>query len=157
MNLEPIVQILVFGLFVGGLYGMAAVGLSLVFGVMNVLNTAHGELLMLGGYASFWLFALLGIDPFVSILICAPALFVLGLGLNLGLFRYVSHLQEEAKIKNSLLISFGLALILQNVAIQLWSADERSVTTGYAGLGTSVAGIALPFTRMAGLLAAVLA
>ena len=55
MSLEPVVQILVFGLFVGGLYGIAAVGLSLVFGVMRVLNVAHGELLMIGGYVSFWL------------------------------------------------------------------------------------------------------
>src|SRR5438034_8253263 len=111
MNLEPIVQILVFGLFVGGLYGMAAVGLSLVFGVLNVLNTAHGELLMLGGYLSFWLFTLLGIDPFVSLLICGPVLFGVGILLNIGLFSRVSHLPEEERIKNSLLISFGLTII----------------------------------------------
>lgn len=157
MTLEPVVQILVFGLFVGGLYGVAAVGLSLVFGVLNMLNTAHGELIMLGGYASFWVFALLGIDPFLSLLLCGPLLFGLGLGLHLGLFRHVTHLDEESKIKNSLLISFGLALILQNLAIQLWTADERSITTAYAGLGVSVLGIALPFTRIVGLGAALLA
>jgi branched-chain amino acid transport system permease protein len=157
VNAEPLVQILVFGLFVGGLYGMAAVGLSLVFGVMRVLNTAHGELLMLGGYASFWLFTLLHIDPFVSLLICGPLLFLLGLLLNVGIFRHVSHLDEESKIKNSLLISFGLALVLQNLAIQLWSADERGITTSYSGLGVNVLGIALPFTRLSGLVAALLA
>src|SRR5439155_18242960 len=86
---------LVFGLFVGGLYGMAAVGLSLVFGVLRVLNVAHGELLMLGGYVSFWLFSLLGIDPFVSLLICGPVLFGIGVLLNIGLFSRVSHLPEE--------------------------------------------------------------
>ena len=157
MSPAAVAQNLVFGLFVGGLYGMAAVGLSLVFGVLRVLNVAHGELLMLGGYASFWLFSLAKIDPFVSLLICAPLLFLLGVGLNQGLFRHVSRLDEENRIKNSLLISFGLTLILQNLAIQLWTADERAITTPYAGWGTSVLGVALPFTRLAGLLVALIA
>jgi branched-chain amino acid transport system permease protein len=154
MSPAAVAQNLVFGLFVGGLYGMAAVGLSLVFGVLRVLNVAHGELLMLGGYASFWLFSLAKIDPFVSLLICAPLLFLTGVGLNQGLFRHVSRLDEENRIKNSLLISFGLTLILQNLAIQLWTADERAITTPYAGWGISVLGVALPFTRLAGLLVA---
>jgi branched-chain amino acid transport system permease protein len=133
------------------------VGLSLVFGVMNVLNTAHGELLMIGGYVSFWLFTLYGLDPFLSLVISASLLFLLGVALNAGLFRHVTHLDEESKIKNSLLISFGLALILQNLAIQLWTADERAITTAYAGTGLNVLGIALPYTRLAGLLAGLLA
>lgn len=153
MNPQLVAQNLAFGLFVGGLYGIAAVGLSLVFGVLRVLNVAHGELLMLGGYASFWLFALLKIDPFVSLLLTAPLLFLLGLALNQGLYRFVSRLDEEAKIKNSLLISFGLTLILQNLAIQLWTADERSINTAYAGQSASLGGIVLPYTRLAGLLA----
>lgn len=153
MSPQLVAQNLVFGLFVGGLYGVAAVGLSLVFGVLRVLNVAHGELLMLGGYASFWLFTLWGVDPFVSLFVSAPLLFLLGLGLNQGLYRFVSRLDEEAKIKNSLLISFGLTLILQNAAIQLWTADERAINAGYAGQSASVGGIVLPYTRLAGLLA----
>jgi branched-subunit amino acid ABC-type transport system permease component len=73
MSLEAAAQNLIFGLFVGGIYGVAAVGLALVFGVLKVLNVAHGELLMLGGYFSFWLFGLLGLDPFVSLLLGIPA------------------------------------------------------------------------------------
>ena len=65
--LQPIAQNLVFGILVGALYGLAAVGLSLVFGVTKFLNVAHGELLMLGGYASFWLFSLWHVDPFLSL------------------------------------------------------------------------------------------
>ena len=68
----------------GSNYGLAAVGLSLVFGVLRVLNVAHGELLMLGGYVTFWLFTLTGLDPFLSVLVSAPALFVVGLALNRG-------------------------------------------------------------------------
>jgi branched-chain amino acid transport system permease protein len=153
---DIIAQNLVFGAFVGSLYGIAAVGLSLVFGVMRVLNVAHGELLMLGGYLSFWLFSLLGVDPFLSILICAPVLFLLGLALNVGLFSRVADLDEETRIKNSLLISFGLTLVLQNVAIQLWTADERSITTAYAGAGASAMGVYFPFTRLANVVVGVL-
>ncbi len=149
-------QNVVFGLFVGGLYGIAAVGLSLIFGVMRVLNVAHGELLMVGGYVSFWLFTLLGLDPFLSLLVCGPLLFLLGLALDRGLYSRVTHLDEETKIKNSLLISFGLTLILQNLAIQAWSADERSIRPAYAGTGTSVLGVVVPFTRLADLLVALL-
>jgi branched-chain amino acid transport system permease protein len=156
MSPDIVAQNLVFGAFVGSLYGIAAVGLSLVFGVMRVLNVAHGELLMLGGYLSFWLFSLLGVDPFLSILICAPVLFLLGLALNLGLFSRVADLHEETKIKNSLLLSFGLTLVLQNLAIQLWTADERSITTAYAGAGTLAMGVYFPYTRLANVVVGVL-
>jgi len=100
-------------------HGIAAEGLALVFGVLKVLNIAHGELLMIGGYVSFWLFTLLGVDPFLSLLITIPLLFVLGLILDLAVFRYIEHLTGETRIKNSLLVSFGLTLVLQNLAIQL--------------------------------------
>src|SRR5213083_778900 len=115
-----LIQQLILGLLVGGLYGLAAAGLSLVFGVLRVLNVAHGELLMLGGYVTFWLFTQLGLDPFLSVLVCAPAMFVFGLALDRGLFVFVQRLDDESKIKNSLLISFGLTLVLQNAAQALW-------------------------------------
>src|SRR5919199_561590 len=117
MSYATIVQNLVFGLFVGSLYGVAAVGLALVFGVLKLLNVAHGELLMVGGYMTFWLFALLGIDPFLSLLFSGPALFLFGLALERAIFRHVARLSGETKIKNSLLVSFGLALIVQNAVI----------------------------------------
>lgn len=149
MSPGAIVQNLVFGLFVGSNYGVAAVGLTLIFGVLRVLNVAHGELLMVGGYVTFWLFTLWGVDPFVSVLIAATCLFVLGLALELVLFRFVQRMDEEPRIKNSLLISFGLALVIQNLALQVWTADERSVTVGYAGGGITALGIVLPYTRLA--------
>ncbi len=144
-------QQLLLGLLIGGLYGLAAAGLSLIFGVLRVLNVAHGELLMLGGYASFWLFALLGVDPFASLLGVVPALFVLGLGLYWALFGFVVRAPEEVRIKNSLLIGFGLALALHALAVRLWTADERSITTGYAGQVLAIWGLAVPFVRLASL------
>jgi branched-chain amino acid transport system permease protein len=154
MNLVPIVQNLVFGLFVGSLYGIAAVGLSLVFGVQKVLNVAHGSLIMLGGYATFWIFTWYGVDPFLAIALTGPLMFAFGLALYLGLFRFVTRLGEEERIKNSLLISFGLTLILENVAIRLWTADDRAVTSSYAGEGLTIEGVAFPYTRLASLIVA---
>jgi branched-chain amino acid transport system permease protein len=149
MSLLP--QHLLLGLLIGGLYGLAAAGLSLIFGVMKVLNVAHGELLMLGGYASFWLFALLGVDPFVSLLGVVPALFVMGLCLYWTLFGFVVRAHEEVRIKNSLLIGFGLALALHTLAVWFWTADERSITTAYGGQVVRIGGIVVPLVRLASL------
>ena len=103
-------QQLLLGVLIGGLYGLAAAGLSLVFGVLRVLNVAHGDLIMLGGYGAFWLFALLGFDPFVSLLVVVPGGLAVGALLYWGLFGSVVRFHDETRIKNSLLVSFGLAL-----------------------------------------------
>ena len=147
-------QQLILGLLVGGLYGLAAAGLSLTFGVLRVLNVAHGELLMVGGYGTFWLFTLWTIDPFLSLLGVGPAMFVLGLALYGALFRFVVKAHEEARIKNSLLIGFGLTLVLHALAIQLWTADERSVTTAYSGTVMRLGPFAVPLLRLSSLLLA---
>ncbi|MBI2358690.1 MAG: branched-chain amino acid ABC transporter permease [Deltaproteobacteria bacterium] len=144
-------QQLILGVLVGGLYGLAAAGLSLTFGVLRVLNVAHGELLMLGGYGTFWLFALWQFDPFLSLLGVGPALFVLGLVLYWALFQFVVRAHEETRIKNSLLIGFGLTLVFHSLAIRLWTADERAVTTDYAGAVLKVGIFAVPIVRLASL------
>ena len=145
-------QQLILGLLVGGLYGLAAAGLSLTFGVLRVLNVAHGELLMLGGYGTFWLFAIWKVDPFASLLAVGPAMFLLGVLLYITLFRFVVKAHEEARIKNSLLIGFGLTLVLHALAIQLWTADERSVTTAYSGAVLRLGPFAVPLLRLSSLL-----
>ena len=132
---RAIAQNLIFGLFVGGIYGVAAAGLALVFGVLKLLNVAHGELLMFGGYISFWLFTLFGHRPVSLAADHDPAAVCGRAGAGSAVFRYVERLTGEARIKNSLLVSFGLALILQNLALQLFTADERSVQLSYSGAG----------------------
>jgi branched-chain amino acid transport system permease protein len=136
------------------LYGLAAAGLSLVFGVMKVLNVAHGELIMLGGYSAFWLFALGGVDPFVALVLVIPAALLWGVILYWGLFGWVVRTHEETRIKNSLLIGFGLGLALHALAVLLWTADERSITTTYAGAIIEIGGISVPLVRLASLLLA---
>jgi len=149
-----LVQQLILGLLVGGLYGLAAAGLSLTFGVLRVLNVAHGELLMLGGYLTFWLFALWQVDPFVSLLGVAPAMFACGLVLYLALFQFVIKADEDLRIRNSLLIGFGLTLVLHASAIHFWTADERSVTTQYAGGVIRMGAFVIPVLRMSSLVLA---
>ena len=147
-------QQLVLGLLIGGLYGLAAAGLSLVFGVMKVLNVAHGELIMLGGYGAFWLVTLFQLDPFVSLALVIPGALVLGVVLYAGLFGFVVRADEETRVKNSLLIGFGLALALHALAVRLWTADERSVPTPYGGAVFTVAGLSIPAVRLLSLLLA---
>ena len=144
-------QQLVLGVMIGGLYGLGAVGLSLVFGVLKVLNVAHGELIMLGGYGAFWLFALFGLDPFASLLLVLPLSLLLGLGLYCALFGFVVRADEETRVKNSLLIGFGLALVLHALAVRLWTADDRSIDTAYAGSAISLGGLSIPLVRLASL------
>src|SRR5438128_1551050 len=149
-----VLQQLVLGVLIGGLYGLAAAGLSLIFGVMKVLNVAHGELIMLGGYGAFWLFALSGLDPFAALVVVIPVALVGGAILYWGLFGWVVRYHEETRIKNSLLIGFGLGLALHAAAVQLWTADERSITTAYAGSVLDVGGVSLPVVRLASLVIA---
>lgn len=146
----------VFGLLAGGLYGLAAVGLSLVFGVLKMLNVAHGELIMLGGYVGFWLFTLWRIDPFAGLIPSAVALFLAGALLYRLLFSRLLYFPEETKLKNSILIGFGLALIAQTAAIQVWTADERAISTSYAGAVLPVGGVVVPLARLGALAVAFL-
>ena len=147
-------QQLILGCMIGGLYGLAAVGLSLIFGVLKVLNVAHGELIMFGGYGAYWLFTLVGVDPFTSLTLVVPAAVVAGLALYWMLFRFVVRAQEEVRIKNSLLIGFGLALALDTLAVRLWTADERAITAPYAGTALIIGDLAIPLVRLASLIVA---
>lgn len=155
--MDTIIQTIVSGILVGALYGLAALGLSLAFGVLKVLNVAHGELIMLGGYAAFYLFSLLGFDPLVSLPIVFAMLAVLGLILYAFMFRHIVKLDEENRIKNSLLLGFGLTLILQTAAVRLFSADDRGIITSYSSSAWELGSTRFPLVRVAGLVVAVVA
>jgi branched-chain amino acid transport system permease protein len=154
--MSVLAQQLVLGLLIGGLYGLAAAGLSLVFGVMKVLDVAHGELIMLGGYAAFWAVAIFGLDPFGSLALVIPLSLLFGVVLYLGLFSFVVRADEETRVKNSLLIGFGLALAFHALAVRLWTADERSIVTPYGGSVIMVGDLAIPVVRLLSLLLAFL-
>lgn len=154
--LTSLSQNLVFGFLVGALYGLVALGLSLVFGVTKFLNVAHGELLMIGGYLSFWVFTDLGLDPFLSIPITMIIMFLIGALLYKLVFSRTVKLPEESKIKNTLLVAFGLSVILQNLAMRIWTADERGIPTSYSGMAFTVLGVRFPLIRLISLGVAIL-
>jgi len=154
--MSALAQQILLGLLIGGLYGLAAAGLSLVFGVMKVLDVAHGELIMLGGYAAFFAVAFLGLDPFGSLAVVIPVSLLFGAVLYLGLFAFVVRAGEETRVKNSLLIGFGLALAFHALAVRLWTADERSIITPYGGTVFMVGDLAIPLVRLLSLLLAFL-
>jgi len=153
---EGLGQNLVFGLLVGALYGLVALGLSLVFGVTKFLNVAHGELLMFGGYASFWAFSLLDLDPFLTIPITIVFLFLIGALLYKFIFSRTVKLPEETKIKNTLLVAFGLSVILQNLALRFWTEDDRGMTADYASVSFTIMDIRFPLVRLISLGVAIL-
>jgi branched-chain amino acid transport system permease protein len=138
------------------LYGLVALGLSLVFGVMNYLVVAHGALIMMAAYVTFWAFFYLRIDPFIFIVFVTPLFFVIGWVLFKVLFQSLMKFPEGEKIKNSLLISFGLLLIFPNLAILFWTADERAVATSYTGKVVDVFGLRLPYIGLGGVALAII-
>jgi branched-chain amino acid transport system permease protein len=148
---EAVAQNLVYGILLGALYGLAAVGIAMVFGVTKFLNVAHGELLMFGGYGCYWLFKLLGLDPFLSLPLTILFLLLIGVVLYQLLFVRMVKLPEEEKIKTTMLIGFGLTLIFQNTALLLWTADDRGITTAYSGASFILLGVRFPYVRIAGL------
>jgi branched-chain amino acid transport system permease protein len=154
--LESIGQNLVFGIFIGALYGLVAMGLSLVFGVTKFLNVAHGEMIMFGGYATFWVFSLLGLDPFLTIPTTIIFLLLIGAVVYKLFFSRMVKLPEEAKIKNTMLVGFGLSVILQNLALNFWTADDRGINVAYSGTVFTLLGVRFPLVRLISLAVAIL-
>jgi len=116
-------QVVISGLLAGALYSMVALGLALIFGVMRVINVAHGTILMLGAYTTFWWFQLLGINPYLSLLVSMPLMFLLGVFLQ----RSMVHRVVDAPELSSLLLTFGISIALVNVTQYAFSSDVRSV------------------------------
>jgi len=126
---DLLLQAVVSGLLLGGVYGLVASGLSLVFGVLRIINFAHGAVMMLAMYATYWLFTLTGIDPYLSIVVTGPLFFLIGMVIQ----RVVIEPNRFAAEHNQLLLTLGLALFLENLALVLWQGDFRSVRPSYAG------------------------
>ncbi len=149
MNTALLIQVAAGGLLLGGLYALIAVGLNIQYGLMRVLNVAHGEFLMIGGYVTYLLHVRLGVNPLVTILVSGPLMFAAGVGIHAVLFRHLLRMKRsrEELEANSLLISFGLLFILQNVALLLWSADIRGYQ--YLDRPLTILGAAFPANRVA--------
>jgi len=120
---DQLVQQIVNGLLIGFMYSLIAIGLTLIWGVMNIVNFAHGDFLMLGMFTSFWLYTLYGVDPLFSIPVCTALLFILGL----LIYRYIVSKVMKGPMLAQLVVTFGVSIFLANLAVFLWTPDFRLI------------------------------
>ena len=137
MTSEIIVQTIVSGLLVGLIYALVAAGLSLIFGLMEIVNFAHGEFMMVSMYVVFGLYIALGMDPLVSLPVCVLVLFALGVATHYGIIRHILHAPMLVQIT----ATFGLAIFIRSLAQFLWTADFRSIPDPIVSGRIELAGI----------------
>jgi branched-chain amino acid transport system permease protein len=137
--MNTLLQSIVSGVLTGSLYAMIAVGLTIVFGVMRIINMAHGEMVMLGMFGAYLGYALWKLDPFVSVLVWVPVMFVLGMGVHRLLLRKIIPSGEL----NTLLYTAGLSLLIANLALFFWTGDYRTINLPYALTPTRPFGISI--------------
>ena len=151
--MHVIPQLAVSTLLLGGIYALIAVGLTLIFGVMRVVNFAHGEFLMLAMYLAFWSFALLGLDPYVTLVLSVPVIFVMGWSSYHIVMRPVINASHNVQVFTTV----GLSIALQNVALVLWTADAQFVRTSYYSVVVRLGSAAFNLAQLVAFAVAVLA
>src|SRR5258706_11234821 len=137
-------QLIVSTLLLGGIYALIAVGLTLIFGVMRVVNFAHGEFLMLGMYLAFFAFARLHLDPYLTLIVSLPISFAVGWASYRGVMRPVINASHNVQVFTTV----GLSIALQNVALVLWTADARFVRTDYYAVTVHLGSAALNLAQI---------
>lgn len=157
MTAATIIQSLASGLLMGLLYGLIAVGLALIFGLMDVTNFAHGEFLMFAMYVTFFCFAFFAIDPILAAPIVAAVLFVFGAVVYLGIVRFAMRAKTNVGMVQ-IFATFGLAIVMRGLAQLFFTPDYRSIpTTWLGGKTVAIAGIYLPAPQLAGGVVSILA
>jgi branched-chain amino acid transport system permease protein len=137
-----LLQVIISGLLLGGVYALFAAGMNMIFGVLRVINLAHGELMMLGAYTTFWLFALANVNPLLSIPVSALVMFSLGAVIERTMIERV----VGQPLLSSLLLTFGLSTLFMGIALLLWTANFRSVP--YLTGSVNLFGLNLSQTRL---------
>ena len=147
-----LVQLVVLGLLIGGVYVAVGVGFGLVWGVLNIVNLSHGALVIVGSYLTWKLFSSYGLDPFLSLPLDAALLFAIGYALQ----RLLINRVIRAPLLFTFLLTFGVNLVIINVLLFFFKSDFRSVTPSYAGAGLNLGPLVIPYTRLASLVVALL-
>jgi len=151
-----LIQVMIVGLLTGGVYALMAAGLTLIFGVMRVINIAHGAFLVFSAYLSYWLFTTYGLDPFLSVIVTVPLFFIFGL-----IFQYYLLARVRNEPGLMVLLTFSLALTLEGIMGSLWKTTGRSIRTWYTSAVWKVElaelTLRLPVVRVAGFIAAIIA
>ena len=162
-QIELLAQVLISGILLGGLYALIGLGMSLIMGVMKIINLAHGELMMVAMYMTYWAFTAMHMDPYVSLLIVCPAMFLFGVAIQKFLITPVME-AESILPENQVLLTVGIGLVLSNLALLLFTANYRSVPVSYASktfykdvkLGGQTISLSLSFPFLAAFAIAVL-
>ena len=152
MSLKLILDVIITSLITGGIYSLIAVGLNLQYGVARVLNVSHGEFVMVGAFITFWAYKLFGINPLLSLAICGPALFIIGLFTYRTLFQYLRKSSESIDVfeGRSMLASFGMLYMIQNIALLWWGPNVKAYT--FMNYPIKLLGLTLEANRLVALL-----
>lgn len=150
MSIDIILQSIINGLYLGGTYALFAVGLTLIYGVMYMINFAHGEFMMIGMYLSYWAFILLGWEPYFSVFFIVLIVFLFGIVVEKLLFEK----SFDAPLLNQILLSLGLSILLIGLVQFFWGAEPRSLVLPYSGQSLRTAGLVFNYPRSIALVAA---
>lgn len=140
-------QQVILGLTLGGIYVGVALGFSLVWGILNIVNLSHGALVIVGAYITWILFTRLHVDPFLSLPVNAVVLFAIGYALQRGVINRIIR----APLLFTFLLTFGINLVIVSLLLLIFTADFRSVTPSYSGSGLQIGSVTIPYIRAAGL------
>ena len=137
--MHVLMQSIISGILIGGVYALIGIGLTIIFGVMRVINFAHGDIMMIGMYLTYNLFTLIGIDPFASVLITIPLMFLFG-GFMQKVFinRVLNSLPQ-----NQILLTIGLGIIMSNTMMLIYTSDYKILTTSYSSSSVNILGISV--------------
>ncbi|HET7166551.1 MAG TPA: branched-chain amino acid ABC transporter permease [Pseudolabrys sp.] len=142
--LEIVAQAVINGLLIGGIYALVSIGVTLIFGVIKIVNFAQGEFVMIGMYISFFLATQFGMDPIVSLIVSMPVLFVVGVLIQHFLIRRVLGLNDLPQI----FLTFALSLLILNLALMLLTANYRTVHTWYSDEALHLGGLYIPVAKL---------
>jgi len=141
-------QSLVSGILMGGIFALFGVGFSMTWGVMRIINISYATFGVLAAYLALWLLTALGLDPILSLIFILPAFFLLGIFLHRFLLRYVVK-SKTLEVAN-LILTFGMAIILENLMLLIWKPDARLITTPYSSKAFFIGEIVIPYPLVAG-------
>ena len=150
LDLSTIGSATINGLLIGGIYTLVACGLTLIYGVLHIINFAHGSLLMLAMFGVYYLLTKLGIDPYVSLLIMVPAMYLFGYALYKGLIGKLASGKDE----NILLITLGLSILIENLALMFFKGDTRTITVAYSDTMVELGPTLVPLPKLISFVAA---
>ena len=140
------------GVLLGGMYTLVACGLTLIYGVLHIINFAHGSMLMLAMFGVYYLLTKLGVDPYVSILVMVPVMYLFGYVLYKGLIGRLAHGRDE----NILLITLGLSILIENLALMFFKGDSRTISVSYSDRMIELGPTLVPLPKLISFVVAIL-